>query len=1105
LQTVSEEHAATLPVEQLSLTSAGGSPDLTGGVRPVPALPAAETATPSLVPPLNAEQATAATHTSRRAVVIGAAGTGKTRVLEARFRWLLDAGHRPEQIAVVAPSAGRVAVLRQRIEARIPGGYDELLVLEPWQLAARILRRAETSGWSQPDLGWIPSGSGEPSGPLVGALLSPGDRLALLVERIDELSLAHHDFGGRPAALLGTFVRRIDRLKAQLVSAADFAEWAATLPADDPAAAAEREFAGVYSLHERLLDAAGAPDEGRLIADAAGLIRRRPELAADLRHVLVDDAQELDLGPATLVTACGQESLTVAGDPDAALRRLRGDGAARLRSFSAVADRRFVLTRSERCPELVWRAVQAVAPHTDGDGSPDGARPAAGGAVELWRCANERSQAQAVALDIERLLARDGAGAGQIAVLVPEILHGGQAVGVALEERAIPHRLVGEAAFFQRAEIRDVLAWLRLLADPTDAPAVVRALARAPIELRSVDIARCTQIARRRKLDMVSALAAACEAPQVPPEARERIRMFLKLYRASTTALDTGRPDLYVHRLIERLGLRRQQLFAAQADVVERLRALAAFGQLAATFTARSPQGTPREFARSINAVAELGLREQEEPDLSGAAPVQVLAYGAAGGLEADHVYVLELHAGRQSGAGAGLEPVPDALLGEPIAADDEAGRRRMLAQRLYVALSRARQRLVLAYPRADEHGAPLAPAAVLEPIAAATGAAWQDREEELFGPAETLHSTYRLLRDELLAGTTRAAGRLGELRFDTDLDVTHAVVRYLELLKVAALIARPEDQSVADALRDVNGRILQAVTADQREIFESSSLDEALLDAERDARRRVQAIASRDEPSLEPFLPRRGDGVVLSASDIDTYRTCPLKYKFARVFRIPQEPTLHQRFGILVHQVLERFHGQGERPAAGRGPTPSLPELLGLLEAGWRRGGFGDSEEERQLRGKATAALTRYHERFQAEPAEPVWFERQFSFRIGPHLLRGRVDRVDRLPGGEYELIDYKTGRPKSPAELIDDVQLSLYSVGAREAWELDASRGAYYYLLDDAKVAVPDGAQRGEWVREVALEVAAGIQSQGFEPTPSYGACSLCDYRLVCPAAER
>jgi DNA helicase-2/ATP-dependent DNA helicase PcrA len=240
---------------------------------------------------------------------------------------------------------------------------------------------------------------------------------------------------------------------------------------------------------------------------------------------------------------------------------------------------------------------------------------------------------------------------------------------------------------------------------------------------------------------------------------------------------------------------------------------------------------------------------------------------------------------------------------------------------------------------------------------------------------------------------------------------------------------------------------------------------------------------------------------VVLSATDIDTYRTCPLKYKFARVFRIPQEPTLHQRFGILMHQVLERYHANTESP------TPTLPELLGLLEAGWRRGGFGDSEEERQLRGKAASSLTRYHERFRSEEAQPVWFERQFTFKLGPHLLRGRVDRVDRLPDGEYELIDYKTGRPKTAAQLAEDVQLSLYAVGARESWQLEASRQAYYYVLDDQKVAVPsgEGAERGEWIREVAMEVADGILSQGFEPTPSFAACSMCDYRLVCPAAER
>jgi DNA helicase II / ATP-dependent DNA helicase PcrA len=1042
---------------------------------------------------LLAAQRDAATHADARLVILGAAGTGKTRAVEARFRWLVAEGCAPERIGLLVPTDARAAALRARIETRLARGYDELYVITPAQLAGLVLRAAGAGG--------------DP----FESVLTPGDRLAMLVERIDELSLRHHDFGGRPNTLLGGFVRRIDRLKAELVGADAYTAWAQALSDDEPDAELEREFAQIYCTHERMLAEAKARDDGDLIVSALDLARAQPSLARRFDHLLLDDAQELDLAPARLaLEVSARRAVTIAGDPDAGLRRYRGAGAARMRSFQEAGGdgvRVVVLEHGQRCPERIWQAARAVlrpsvadaparGPSTEAAEAADA--PAAGGECELWRCANERSQAQSVAVDIERLLAGDAVAPGRVAVLVPEITHEGQAVSVALEERAIPHRLIGEAAFFQRAEIRDVLAWLRLLADPTDAGAVVRALARPPIELRSVDIARCTQIARRRKLDMVSALAAAIEAPQVPPEARERIRVFLKLYKAGMSAIDTSRPDLYVHRLIERLGLRRQQLFAAQSDVVERLRALAGFGELAAAYVTRAPQATPREFARSIAAVADFGLREQDEPELGDAAAVQVLTLAASGGLEADHVYVIGLHAGVAMPAPA---RIPDALVSEELPPDTEETRRTALDQELYVALSRARTRLVLSYPRADDRGAPLMPAPALETARAALGAVWDEREEELFGPAESLHSTYRLLRDELLEGTARAGGRLAELRFDTDLDVSHAVVRYLELLKLAALIARPDDQSVAESLRDVNSRILQAVTAEQREIFESSALDDYLLDAERDARRRAQAIVARDEPSLEPFLPRRGDGVVLSATDIDTYRTCPLKYKFARVFRIPQEPTLHQRFGILVHQVLERYHsGAGDSAPAG------LPELLGLLEAGWRRGGFGDSEEERQLRGKAASALTRYHERFRSEEGQPVWFERQFTFKLGPHLLRGRVDRVDRLPDGEYELIDYKTGRPKSAAQLADDVQLSLYAVGARESWRLEASRQAYYYLLDDQKVEVPaDEGNRGEWVQEVAMEVAEGILSQGFEPTPSFAACSMCDYRLVCPAAER
>jgi DNA helicase-2/ATP-dependent DNA helicase PcrA len=1042
---------------------------------------------PELAPTV-LDPATLVSHSGSPLLVLGSAGSGKTRLILDRFLWLVEQGTLPERIVLLLPSAARAEAARAALEAELHDGYSELVVVTAPQLADAVLRRSASRH------------------NLLEATLSAGDRLAMLAERIDELPLQHHDIGGNAGALLGGFVRRIDRLKAELIDAPEFAAWA-----QQQTSPREREFAAIFEAHNRMVRELGACDEGDVVRLAIRLLEDHPSARQPFQHVLIDDAQELDLGPATLARTLAGGALTAAGDPLAAVLRFRGAGAARLQWFETPGTRVARLLTSYRCPSGVRDAAFAAAGLPISGSADRVADASPQEEVCFWQCENERSQAQAVAAEIERLVAREQLEPGRVAVIVGDIVRDGQAVAVALEERAVPHRVVGDAAFFQRAEVRDVLAWLRLLADPGDAPAVVRALARAPIELRSIDIARCTQIARRRKLDMVAALAAATESPQVPPEARERIRVFLKLYRACAAPIDTMRPDLYVHRLIERLGLGPPHQLAAKTQLVERLRALARFGELAAAHVVRTPQATAREFARSIAAVAEWGLSDREEPQLTGADAVQVVSLEMAGGLEVDHVFVLGLRAGLRGSGALDCEPVPDALLHESLPADDEAARESRLGQRLYVAITRARERAVLVHTTGDWAGPPSRrkPLPGIEAARAALGGEWLELTEDLFGPAETLHSTYRLLRDELTDGTKRAAGRLAELRLDTDLDISHAVVRYLEMLKLAALIARDEGaqgQGLADALRDINARIEQAVTADQREIFASSPLDDYLLDADGDVRHRARVIAVRDEPSLERFLPMRGGGVMLSASDIETYRACPLRYKFARVFRIPQEPTLHQRFGIAVHQVLERYHvAEDQDGSDGAAAGGSLTDLLMLLEVSWRRGGFGDSDEERQLHQKAVAALTRYHERAQSDQARPVWFERQFSFKLGPHLVRGRVDRVDRLPSGEYELIDYKTGRPKSAEQLVNDVQLSLYAIAAREAWGLEANHGAYYYLLDDEKVAIAGDAERSDWIRGVASEVAEGIKAQEFEPTPSPRACKLCDYRLVCPAVER
>ena len=547
----------------------------------------------------------------------------------------------------------------------------------------------------------------------------------------------------------------------------------------------------------------------------------------------------------------------------------------------------------------------------------------------------------------------------------------------------------------ERAEVRDVLAWLRLLVEPRDAAAVVRALARPPIELRQVHLARVITLARRRKLDLVAGLAAATESPQVPPEARERIQRFLALHRRAAAGLETLGPEVFVVSLIDMLQARGRALLAPES-AAEQGASLKRLREMAARFARRSPGATPRELAAHL---------------IAGEVP------------------------------------------------EDSAGQTQLPEQ-------------------AQPPGQPLAP----------------------HGERQ-LEETLAQLRTEVLDSVSRTGGRMADLRLDSELDIAHAVVRYLELLKAAALLQRHEGRSLADALDDINSRLLAAATPLQREILQTSSLDDALLAGE------SWGAAAREEHSLGPFLPRRGVGVALSASDIATYRSCPLRYKYSRVLRIPTEQTLGQRFGITVHQVLERYHAEG-------GET--LAQMLELLEAGWRRAGLGDDAHERELREKARAALTRYHQRLSEQESEPLWFERAFAFRVGPHHLRGRVDRVDRIrparePGGEpredeaeYELIDYKTSHPKTAAELKDDLQLSLYALAAREDWRLGSSRQAYYYVLDDRKVPVGRNEKEAEAVKQVVLEVGEGILAEDFEPTPSPAACSMCAYRIVCPAAE-
>ena len=1043
-------------------------------------------------PRLNEQQEAVVAHDEGALLILGVAGSGRTEALARRLARLVGSADRA---LVLTRSVATARQIRTRAEATIETAYEELVVHTHPVAAARLLREHATEAEIDPFF----------------ESLSPAERLAMLLDRIDELPLRRHEIRGNPAGLLARIVDRIDALKSAGVTAERFGRWAdeqaGGTRSERDSAAREREFAEIYERHDSMLHSAGAMDDIDAVLELTRLLGERSALAGSIGerfpHLLVDELEDACPAERSLIEALtrGSSSAVLSCDDE------QGRGPC----DSASAWARQAIEPREVALEPTWRyggdlldaAHAVVAPASRGADIP---RRAAGPPtrVRFWSGTNERAEAQAVARDIEGALAAGEVKMEEICVAVPRGGGPARAIAAALEERRVPYRLSGPGAFFQRPEVRDVIAWLRLLADPTDAAAAVRALSRPPVELRSVDLARCTTIARRRKLDMVSALEASLESPQIPPEARDRIREFLQLHRAAARAMGEMRADVFVRRLIERIGFRRHRLFAAHPEAAERLRNLSRLGELAEAWMRREPGGSNRDFVRYLVAVSEAGVAPVEEQNEPIAEAIRVMPLERTKGLEFTRVYVVGLHAGAVPGSEPAGPPSVPAGVGAATPSYEEESRRL-----LYVAMTRATQDLVLTRPAATEAG-DARPSPFYEDARAVLDAPEQEHGEELFGPAEGLQATYRMIQDEVLEEAWRAGGKLREPRLDTYVDVNRAVARFLELVKLAGLIQGSSEEPVSDSLAVVNDLLEQAISEEQRAALRDSGLDAYLLDEEGAAKRRRELIAKRDEPSLEAFLPRRGEGLALSATDIELYRTCPLKYKFARVFGIPQEPTINQRFGIVIHQVLERFHGQQPEStaatdtAAGSTNAGSLERLMGLFAVAWRRSGFGESDDELQFREKAIEALHRYHAREVSSGSQPRWVERKFDFRIGPHHLRGRVDRVDELPSGGYELIDYKTGDPKPPRELESDVQLAIYRLAAREAWRLEGAAGSYWYVLADEKVAVGGSPDDLERVEGVVLEVGEGILGQDFEPRPSPEICSWCDFRLICPASE-
>jgi DNA helicase-2/ATP-dependent DNA helicase PcrA len=267
---------------------------------------------------------------------------------------------------------------------------------------------------------------------------------------------------------------------------------------------------------------------------------------------------------------------------------------------------------------------------------------------------------------------------------------------------------------------------------------------------------------------------------------------------------------------------------------------------------------------------------------------------------------------------------------------------------------------------------------------------------------------------------------------------------------------------------------------------------------------RPLEALARHQAaPAPQPAHRPGPDRLTLSFRQMDDYATCPLKYQYIHVWRVPLLTHHRVVFGSAVHKAVQH-HFQ----ARLQGQPFSEDDLVEAFRAAWVSEGFlsRDHEEQRQRAGEDM--LRRFHRADAVAPLRPTAVEQDFAFYLGDTKVVGRYDLVVE-EAGRVTLLDFKTGNVDEPEKADerarDSVQLDLYALAHLKTRGRLPDRVELRFLesgLVGGRQPTPEDAARTE---TAVHEVASALRARAFPARPSYLACGQCPFRDICPHTAR
>lgn len=624
----------------------------------------------ALLDGLNEQQRAAVVHAGSPLLIVAGAGSGKTRVLTHRIAHLLATrGVHPGQILAITFTNKAAGEMKERVEQLVGPRAHAMWVMTFHSACVRILRRESKK------LGFTSSFS----------IYDAADSKRLMALVCRDLDLDPKRFPPK------SFTAKVSSLKNELIDEETFAGQAAD--------GFEKTLAQAYTMYQARLREANALDFDDIIMTTVHLLQAFPDVAEHyrrrFRHVLVDEYQDTNHAQYTLVRELvgpagegdAPAELCVVGDADQSIYAFRGATIRNILQFEEDYPdaTTILLEQNYRSTQTILSAANAVIERNESRRPKNlWTNAGAGARITGYVADTEHDEAQFVAEEIDRLTDAGDARAGDVAVFYRT-----NAQSRVFEEIFIrvglPYKVVGGVRFYERKEVRDVLAYLRVLANPEDAVPLRRVLNVPKRGIGERAEAMIEALSLREKITFPQALRRVDEAYGMAARSANAVKRFNTLMEELRTVVESGAgPAVVLEAVLERTGYLAELQASTDPQDETRIENLQELAAVALEFEQERGEageegaGTLAEFLERVALVADSDQIPDEDEEGSGV--ITLMTLHTAKGLEFPVVFL--------TGMEDGVFPHMRAL-GQTKELEEE----RRLA---YVGITRARERLYL-------------------------------------------------------------------------------------------------------------------------------------------------------------------------------------------------------------------------------------------------------------------------------------------------------------------------------------------------------------------------------------------------------------------------